>query len=118
VRSFVWVSAAFLALACGSEMEAKECDKLRGDAFEVLNEAHHCNSDADCRLSEWPGCDKPISVASFAKIKDHRDKFTAGQCKEPEQKCRPAPVAYCKQGLCVFREEGTAPARGAEIKAE
>jgi hypothetical protein len=100
------VAITLWSAGCSNAIEPKECDKLRGAAFDLLNEAHHCNSDADCRLSEWPGCDKPVSSDNYAKIKASRDKFTAGECAEPEQKCREAPVAYCKQGLCTFREQG------------
>ena len=58
-----------LLAGCDSKMEPKECDKLRGDAFEMVNKAQHCNTDVDCRQSEWPGCAKPISNATSDKIK-------------------------------------------------
>ncbi len=50
---------------CENKLDPKECDKLRGEAFELLNKAHHCNTNADCRQSDWPGCAKPLSNADF-----------------------------------------------------
>lgn len=91
---------------CENKLDPKECDKLRGDAFEILNKAHHCNTDADCRQSDWPGCAKPLSNADFDKIKPMSDKFKEGKCEEPKVECKPPPAVYCKQGLCVHREPG------------
>jgi hypothetical protein len=104
------LAAAPLALVafagCDNKMEAKECDKLRGEAFELVNVAQHCDADKDCRPSEWPGCSKPLSNTSFDKIEPMRDKFTKGKCEEPKIDCKDAPPVYCKQGLCVHREKG------------
>ncbi|EYF07002.1 hypothetical protein [Chondromyces apiculatus] len=113
-RPLAHLSALALALAalallagCENKMEPKECDKLRGEAFEILNKAHHCNADADCRQSEWPGCAKPLSNADHDKIKPLADKFQGGKCEEPKVDCKAPPEVYCKQGLCVHREKGT-----------
>lgn len=96
-----------LAGGCSSNMDPKECSKLRESAFELVNNAQHCNTDADCRQSDWPGCAKPISAASHDKITALRDPFTKGKCEEPKSECRESPPVYCKQGLCVHKEKGT-----------
>jgi hypothetical protein len=108
--------AAFgLALApgCESKMEAKDCDKLRFDAFEMLNKAQHCNTDADCRQSDWPGCAKPESNATFDKIKPLSDAYKKGKCEEPKIDCKEPPPSYCKQGLCAHKEKGAPEGAGA-----
>ncbi|HEY4116362.1 MAG TPA: hypothetical protein VGM56_00850 [Byssovorax sp.] len=108
------IAAAPFAVGCSSSMEPKECDKIRGEAFELLNKAQHCDSDADCRQSEWPGCAKPLSNKTFDTLKPMKDSFTKGKCEEPKIECKEPPTVYCKQGLCVHREkgipEGQAPA--------
>ena len=96
-----------LASGCSNNMDPKECLSLRADAFELLNKAQHCNTDSDCRQSDWPGCPKPLSNETFDKIKPMKDKFQKGKCEEQKDTCREAPEAYCKQGLCVAREKGT-----------
>ena len=93
---------------CGNKLASEECDKLRSDAFEVVNEAHTCDSDADCTPTDWPGCSKPASRKNGDRIKALKDKFVLGKCEEPKAACRPTPEIYCKQGLCVFREQGQA----------
>jgi hypothetical protein len=104
-------SLALLA-GCESKMEPKECDKLRGDAFELLNKAQHCNTDADCRQSDWPGCAKPLSNATAEKLKPMADQYKTGKCEEPKVECKSPPDVYCKQGLCVHREKGTPEGAG------
>jgi hypothetical protein len=94
-----------LLAGCGT-LDPKECDQIRGEAFELLNKAQHCNNDGDCRQSEWPGCSKPVSNATHDKIKPMSDKFTAGKCEEPKTECKEPPESYCKQGLCVHHEKG------------
>jgi hypothetical protein len=101
-----------LAGGCGSGMDPKECSKLREDAFELLNKPQHCNGDADCKQSDWPGCAKPLSAVSYDKIKPMKDSFTKGKCEEPKPDCREAPPSYCKQGLCVHKEKGTPEGAG------
>lgn len=109
---------------CGNKLDAAECDKLRGEAFELINGAHHCNSDTDCRVSDWPvseSCDKPVNGKNYDAVKVLGDKFKAGQCEEAAVECRKPPVSYCKQGLCVFREiskPGAPAPAGDEIKIE
>ena len=110
------VALAGLALplwsGCSNDLDQNACLKLREDAFEVLNKAQHCNNDSECRQSDWPGCAKPESQASFDKIKPSKDAFTKGKCVEPKADCREAPEVYCKQGLCVHREKGTPEGAG------
>lgn len=96
-----------LAGGCSNKMDPKECSKLREDSFELLNKAQHCNTDADCRQSDWPGCSKPLSLSVYDKIKPMHDAFSKGQCEEAKPECREVPQVYCKQGLCVHREKGT-----------
>lgn len=105
---------ASLALlsGCESKMDPKECDKLRGEAFELVNKAQHCNTDADCRQSDWPGCAKPLSNANQEKIKPMTDQYKGGKCEEPKVDCKPPPDVYCKQGLCVHREKGAPEGAG------
>lgn len=102
--------AAALALmmlaGCSNKMESKECDKLRGDAFDLLNKGQQCNTDADCKQSEWPGCAKPEANATAEKIKPMMEAYKKGQCEEPKVECREPPPVYCKQGLCAAREKG------------
>src|SRR5262245_49725647 len=98
-------SIALVSIAC-SKLDQKECDKIRGDAFEILNKAQHCSVDADCRQSEWPGCPKPLSNKTFDQLKPMGDQYKKGQCEEPKVECKPPPEVYCKQGLCVHREKG------------
>ncbi len=105
------VALGALALAalpgCENKMETQACDKLRGDAFALLNKAHHCGTDADCRQSDWPGCQKPINQKNFDTIKPWADEFKKGKCEEPKIDCpKETPESYCKQGLCVHREKG------------
>ncbi len=99
------VLVATVASGCGSKLKVEECNALRGDGFEKLNAAHTCNDDSDCVPSEWPGCAKPTSAKDKARITELKTKFDAGKCEEPAAKCRETPEIYCKQGLCVFREQ-------------
>ncbi|WP_437302405.1 hypothetical protein [Sorangium sp. So ce388] len=101
-----------LLAGCESKLEPKECDKLRGDAFEMVNKAQHCNTDTDCRQSEWPGCAKPVSNATFDQIKPIAESYKTGKCEEPKVDCKSPPQSYCKQGLCVHRELGTTEGAG------
>jgi hypothetical protein len=102
-----------LAGGCSNSMDPKECGKLREDAFDLVNKAQHCNTDADCRQSEWPGCQKPLSLASWDKIDPMHQAFVKGKCEEPKaDPCREPPPVYCKQGLCVHKEKGTAEGSG------
>ena len=113
----VWQGLAAWGLTCAlgvalvpgcSGLSTEECDKARSEAFDVVNEAHTCDSDADCTPTDWPGCSKPVSRKNADRIKQLKEKFTGGKCTEPKAECRPTPEIYCKQGLCVFREQGQA----------
>lgn len=111
-RAIVSLFAAALPLlafapGCDSKMDPKQCDQIRGDAFDLVNKGQQCNSDADCEQSSWPGCAKPISKATGEKLKPMADKYKQGKCEEPKVDCKPPPEVYCKQGLCVHREKGT-----------
>jgi hypothetical protein len=101
-----------LAGGCSNSMDPKECSKLREDAFELLNKAQHCNTDADCRQSDWPGCARPLSMETSGKIKPMKEAFQKGKCEEQKAECREPPEVYCKQGLCVHREKGTSENSG------
>ena len=107
-----------LSSGCSNNMEPQQCDKLRGDAFDLLNKAQHCNDDKDCRQSEWPGCAKPLSNETFDKIKPMHADYQKGKCEEPKPECKEPPVSYCKQGLCVHREKGTPENMGATPAGE
>ncbi|MEM9695277.1 MAG: hypothetical protein AAGA56_22230 [Myxococcota bacterium] len=107
---------AALAPAC-NQMEQPKCMELRTQAFEVLTgTAHPCGSDADCGPSEWPGCAKPVSNKHREKIAGFKKQYEEGKCGEHDDlkkldrtdSCREAPAVYCKQGLCVFREQAGA----------
>lgn len=112
--ALVAISALALPLAfgCSGGLEQKECDKLRGDAFDLLNKAQRCNGDADCKQSAWPGCAKPVSNATDDQIKPMRESYTKGKCTEPASDCKEPPPVYCKQGLCVHKEKGTPEGSG------
>jgi hypothetical protein len=116
------VGLATLLPGCEKKMEPEQCDKIRGEAFTLLNKAHHCADDKDCRQSDWPGCAKPINNKDFDVIKPMADQFKEGKCEEPKGiECGEAPESYCKQGLCVHREKGrdeNAPAPSDELKLE
>jgi hypothetical protein len=97
----------------GCNLSEEECLKLRGSAYEIINEAHTCNDDADCFPSEWPGCSRPASSKNLARVKDYKGKFDGGGCKEEAPSCPETPEVYCKQGLCVFRHLSGASQAGA-----
>lgn len=109
VPAALLAAALLLAFApgCSNKMEPKDCDKLRSDAFDLINKGQQCNTDADCKQSEWPGCAKPVSLANDEKLKPSAAAYKKGQCEEPKVDCKPPPEVYCKQGLCVHREKGT-----------
>ncbi|MBW2459843.1 MAG: hypothetical protein JRI68_35455 [Deltaproteobacteria bacterium] len=96
--------AGLVVSTAGCGLSETECNVLRSEAFDVINESHTCNDDTDCLASEWPGCGKPLNVKNEARVKPLKDKFHEGKCKEPTRDCREIPEVYCKQGLCVFRE--------------
>jgi hypothetical protein len=101
-----------LSSGCNSKMETKECDRIRGEAFDLLNKAQHCDADPDCQQSAWPGCAKPLSKVTEKQIQPMRESFQKGKCEEPKIECKEPPQVYCKQGLCVHREKGTPEGAG------
>ncbi|MEM1033847.1 MAG: hypothetical protein AAGN82_26165 [Myxococcota bacterium] len=112
----MWLATLTVAVGpagCGGLDEA-QCTVLRGEAFEIVNEAHTCGSDAECELSAWPGCERPINTKGLARVEAVATKWNEGKCQEEEEArvCPEPPTVYCKQGLCVFRHRpGTAPAQ-------
>lgn len=119
-RSGPWLALASLALVglvgvgCGKKgLEQKECDALRVKAFELVNQAHACSTDADCTLGDWPvesnggPCKKPVSKKHNDEIGKLKEQFSAGKCPEEKESCREPPASYCKQGLCVAREKAS-----------
>ncbi|UQA55655.1 hypothetical protein [Polyangium aurulentum] len=117
MKRLATLSALILGIAsllgCGSKMDAKECDKIRGEAFDLVNSAQHCSTDADCKQSEWPGCARAVNAKTVDTIKPMAENFKKGQCEEAKMDCKAPPEAYCKQGLCVHREKGTTEGAGA-----
>src|SRR2546423_15052959 len=92
LRALLSLAAAFALAApllsgCSNDMDPKECDKIRGEAFDLLNKAQHCDTDKDCRQSEWPGCAKPLSNVTFDKIHPMRESYQKGKCHEPVSEC-------------------------------
>jgi hypothetical protein len=110
--SAVFVLALPLSSGCSNNMDPKECDRIRGEAFELLNKAQHCDTDADCMQSDWPGCAKPLSKAGKEQIKPMKESYQKGKCEEPKLECKEPPAVFCKQGLCVHREKGTPEGSG------
>jgi hypothetical protein len=115
IRNIFARAGAMVALAvaltpyagCEKRLKPEECDALRGEAFQELNKAQPCASDADCQQSEWPGCEKPLAKKTHAdKIQGLQAKFVEGKCEEKKADCRKPPPVYCKQGLCVHKEAG------------
>jgi hypothetical protein len=100
-------AAALVASAgCSSKMEEKECTKLKIEAFDILNKAQHCNTDADCSPSTWPDCAKPLSEANSTEIKKKSEAYFTGTCEETKPACTDTTPVYCKQGLCTRKEKG------------
>src|SRR5262245_31313310 len=92
-----------LALAGCSKMSPEECTKLRDGAFELINTANMCSSDADCKPSEWPGCVKPVNAQNFGKMHAMMEAFHKGKCEEKPSDCKPPPQVFCQEGICGFR---------------
>ncbi len=100
----VWVAAVATVAGCDS-LSKEECLKVRGEAFDIVNEAHTCNDDADCLATEWPGCAKPINNKNQDRITPLKEKFDKGKCEDEKNTCPEVPLMYCKQGLCVSKHE-------------
>jgi hypothetical protein len=108
------LSLLLCALGAGcNKLPVEKCRELRVQAFDILTgQAHPCSSDADCFPSDWPGCAQPLSAKNREKILEIKKDFDEGSCvehpdikKDEERECREPPIVYCKQGLCVFREQ-------------
>lgn len=84
-------------------MDPKECAKLRESAYDIINTPSNCETDKDCRPSEWPGCPKAINAVNLEKIKKIREAATKGKCVDPAMPCTAMPPLYCQEGLCVFK---------------
>ena len=111
-RVIVIVATLGCMVGCSNKLEPKECDGLRGKGFDLINAAQHCNADADCSQSAWPGCARAVNAKTAAEVAPLADKFKQGQCEEPKMQCKAPPDAYCKQGLCVHREKGVPEGAG------
>ncbi len=109
VTALVW-------LGMGCSMDPKECAKLREAAYDVINTPGNCETDADCRASEWPGCPKAINATNLDKIKKFQDAAKKGKCVDPALTCKPVPPLYCQTGLCVFKYKE--PPRDDEMRIE
>ena len=111
-------AAALVSLVACSKMDAKECGKLREDAFTIINTASVCTADTDCKPSEWPGCAKPVNTSGFDNIHAMMEKFKAGKCEEKPSDCKPPPVVFCQEGLCAFKYKPSpnAPVDGMRIE--
>ena len=104
------------ALAAGcSKMSPEECTKLRDNAFELINTANMCSSDADCKPSEWPGCTKPVNAQNFGKMHGMIKAFKKGKCEEKPSQCQPPPPVYCQERICRFRYKNM-PGEGMRIE--
>ncbi|MFO0555206.1 MAG: hypothetical protein U0271_42905 [Polyangiaceae bacterium] len=113
VRRGLAGGAAALAIVsffggCGEKkMDPAECEKIRADAFKLMNEGQTCNTDADCKEAAWPQCRRAISKKTFDALADMEKKVEAGKCDDKGYVCKDSPPVYCKQGLCTNRESGT-----------
>jgi hypothetical protein len=112
-KAFVLVAA--LGLAACNKMSPEECTKLRDSAFELINSANMCSTDADCKPSEWPGCVKPVNATNFDKIHAMMESTKKGKCEEKPTQCKPAPQVYCQEGICGFRYKAMP---GADMRLE
>jgi hypothetical protein len=114
--SFLLLLAFVLLPAACSKMDPQECMKVRDQAFELINQANNCSSDADCKPTEWPGCKKPVSGENFAKIHGMMETFQKGKCEEKPNQCpKDSPPTYCAEGICAFRYKGQ-PGEGMRLE--
>jgi hypothetical protein len=97
------VLSAITALALGCSMDPKECTKIRESAFELINTPNYCSDQNPCKVSEWPGCPKPVNQTSFDKIHAMMLACQKGKCEERQLKCDPVPPVFCQEGLCTLR---------------
>lgn len=114
--SFVPKLASLVLLAGCSKLDPQECMKLKDQAFELINQANSCSTDADCRPTEWPGCKKPVSGENFSKIHGMMETFQKGKCQEKPNQCpKDSPPTYCAEGICAFRYKGQ-PGEGMRLE--
>ena len=97
---------------CSSKMEPKECDKIRGEAFDLVNKAQHCNTDVDCKQSEWPGCAHAVSTKTIETIAPMAESFKKGQCEETKLDVQAAARGLLQAGPLRAPREGRARGRG------
>lgn len=98
--------AALLALSLVSAIGCRNeqaCLALRTEGFDILNGAHPCNDDSDCRTSEWPDCGKPLNDETDAKLTAVRERAKAAGCDVSRASCEGVRPAYCDRNLCVAR---------------
>ena len=74
-----------LGVGC-DRLPEERCGKLRGEAFDLLNGSHACMEDADCTVSHWPGCPKPINLKIEAQVEKLRDRFVEGSCERHQKR--------------------------------
>lgn len=98
--------ALFGAVGCEKKMDPAECDKIRGEAFELLNKGQPCATDADCKEASYPQCRRPVNAKNFASLGEMEKKTKDGKCEAKVEECKDSPPVYCKQGLCANREPG------------
>ena len=116
LAALVALAAALCIAGCSSKMDDKECAKLRGEAFDLLNKGQQCNNDQDCRQSDWPGCAKPVSIANWDKIKPMADGYKKGQCEEPKHGVQGAAALVLQAGPLRAPREGHRRGRGRDAR--
>jgi len=97
------VLSVIAAAAAGCSMDPKECTKIRESAYDIINTPNYCSDENPCKLSEWPGCPKPINQANFNKIHTMMLACKKGKCEERPLKCDPVPPVSCQEGLCTLK---------------
>lgn len=94
------------AIGCEKKMDPAECDKIRADAFALLNKGQPCATDADCKEASYPQCRRPINAKNADELAAMEKKTKEGKCEAKAEECKDSPPVYCKQGLCANREPG------------
>jgi hypothetical protein len=115
------VLSAIAAAAVGCSMDPKECLKNRESAYDLINTPNYCSDQNPCKVSEWPGCPKPVNQTTFDKIHAMMLACQKGKCEEHPLKCDPPPPVSCQEGLCTLKYKAMpVPVQntGGEIKFE
>jgi hypothetical protein len=94
--------ALVFCIGC-DRMPADKCGELRSQAFDIINGSHTCMEDADCTVSHWPGCPKPINLKTEAHVEELREQFRAGRCESTVPSCKTPPGAFCDRNFCILR---------------